>query len=64
MIALVQSRGLNVAKKDDIKLYSWMYNIRRTYQQKQQGEPTSRSLKEEWINRLNKLGFVWDTEES
>ena len=65
LVAFKKKHGdCNVAKKDDIKLYSWMYNIRRTYQQKQQGEPTSRSLKEEWINRLNKLGFVWDTEES
>jgi len=42
-------------------LNKWMNNIRCAYRQQQQGEPTNRTLKEEWIKRLDKLGFVWDT---
>jgi hypothetical protein len=52
------------ATKDVIKLNRWVNNIRLVYRQTQQGQPTSRTLKEEWIKRLDELGFVWDTEES
>jgi len=52
------------ATKDVIKLNRWVNSLRHTYRQTQQGQPTSRTLKEEWIKRLDELGFVWDTEES
>ena len=44
------------ATKDVIKLNRWVNNIRLVYRQTQQGEPTSRTLKEEWIKRLDE----WD----
>jgi len=52
------------ATKDVIKLNRWVNNIRLAYRQTQQGQPTSRRLKEERIKKLDELGFVWDTEES
>jgi len=48
-----------VSKKINISLYGWMMVIRRAHQRKCQGLPTSKTLLDEWVQRLNELGFVW-----
>jgi len=48
-----------VSKKITFHSYGWVIDIRRAHRRKCQGLPTSNTPLDEWVQRLNELGFVW-----